>query len=277
MAGKKVIGVDVGGTFIKAGLVSGSRIVKKAVVQTQAKQGKRVVLKNLFKAIDCVMTKDVKAIGIGFPSPIIKGTTMEVHNIPAMTNTNIAVIVSKKYRKRCVAENDAKCFALAEAMFGAGKGKKNIVGITLGTGLGCGIIIDRRLYRGNTGSAGEISKIPFGKGKLEDFMNAGFLQKIGGKTPLELSVLAKKGDKRTKKAWKKFGKNLGKGIAIVADALDPEMIVIGGGISKSFSLFKDEMIKELKKNTFKETFRKIKIVQSRLRDSGILGATALAR
>jgi glucokinase len=246
----KTIGIDVGGTFIKAGLVSGSRIVKTYMVPTQAKKGKKTVLKNLFKAIECLMAKDVKGIGIGFPGPIVNGAVKEVQNIPAFKNTNIAKLVSRKYRKRCVVANDANCFALAEQKFGAGKGKKHLVGITLGTGLGCGIVINGIIYAGNTGAAGEISNIPLGNKKMEDNMNSRFLRKVGGKSPLELSISARKGNKRAKKAWKQFGKNLGTGVSIVVDTLDPEMIVFGGQIAKSFFLFKSEMLKEIKKNTF---------------------------
>ncbi len=271
----KTIGIDVGGTFIKAGLVSGNKVMKDCMIPTEAKKGRKRVLKNLFRAIECVMTKDVKGIGIGFPGPIVNGSVKEVQNIPAFNNTNIAKLVSKRYRKRCVVANDANCFALAEAKFGAGKGKKHIVGITLGTGLGCGIVINGIIYAGNTGASGEISKIPFGNKKMEDSMNSRFLRKIGGKSPLELSILARKGNKRAKKAWKQFGKNLGTGMSIVVDTLDPEMIVFGGQIAKSFSLFKSEMLKEIKKNTFKESFLHLKIVQSRLKEPGILGAAAL--
>ena len=106
-------------------------------------------------------------------------------------------------------------------------------------------------------------------------MNVEFLKKIGGKTPLELSILAKKGNKRAKKAWKEFGKNLGIGMSIVANVLNPEMIVFGGQIAKSFSLFKKEMLAEIKKNVFKEAFKHLKVAQSKLKEPGILGAAAL--
>lgn len=270
---KRAIGIDIGGTKIAAGIVVNSRIVDYVEVPTPKTRKK--FLKRLFGVIDKIIDKNVNAIGIGFPAPVVEGIVLEVQNIPSLKNTNLKKIIEKKYKVKCVVDNDANAFALAEQRFGAAKGKKHVVGITLGTGLGCGIIIGGKVYSGNTGAAGEISRVPHDRATLEDFANIRFLKKISGKDPLELDELAKKGNKKALKAWETYGKHLGKVLAVVVDTLDPEVIVLGGRISRAYPFFRKNLNPKIRKYCFKHTASKVKIVKSNLKNSGVVGAACL--
>lgn len=261
---QRTVGVDVGGTHISAGLVSGSRILKHAEISTP--KTRQDFIAGLFGIIESVIDSKTKSIGIGFPAPIINGKAFEVQNMPYLNNLDIKSIIEKKFGKKCFVENDANVFALAEQRFGAAKGKMNVVGITLGTGIGCGIIINGKIYSGNTGAAGEISKIPARGKRLEDYVNAKFIKRISGKEPKELGK---------SKAWKSFGKNIGTALSVIVDTLDPEMIVLGGKISNAYRFFSSEIRPEIKKNAFRITASKVKIAKSKLKNSGVIGAACL--
>ncbi|TKJ17015.1 hypothetical protein CEE44_00575 [Candidatus Woesearchaeota archaeon B3_Woes] len=261
-----VIGLDIGGTKIKAGVVSNNRILKKLVVKTG--KTKKEVINNILSSVDSLFDKKITAIGIGCPGPadynkgLIKNTT----NLP-LEGVNIKNIISKRFRKKTLMENDANCFVLGESIR---LKKKNIIGLTLGTGIGGGIVINNKLYKGK-GNAGELGhctikfdglKDKFGKGNLEAYLSSKAIKKRYNKEPSKLS----------KKDWNDYGKLLGTGIVNLAHTFDPDIIVIGGGISKAFNSFKSSMNNAIKKRT-KYQFKVIKGYE----DSGILGAAAIVK
>ena len=273
----KSIGIDIGGTHISAGIASNgkaSRLIKVSIPKTR-----KVFFSKLFGIIDSLAEPNIKNIGIGFPAPIVNGYIHEVQNLSFLGKTNLKTVVEKKYKKqkiKCFVENDANCFALAEQKYGSAKGKKNVVGITLGTGLGCGIIINGNIYSGSTGSAGEISKIPYGNiGTLENSANSRFLKRTLGKNPKELYELAKKGNKNALNAWKAYGSQVGKVLSVVVNTIDPEIIVLGGKISNAYPFFKNQIMPEIRKYCFKYSSSKVRIVKSKLKNSGVIGASLL--
>lgn len=269
------IGVDVGGMHISAGIVSEGKILVHKEVDISKVKTRKEFLENLFGLISTLIDNKIKEIGIGFPAPVIDGFIPEVQNMPFLDRINLKKEVEKEFKVRCIVENDANCFILGEQRYGAAKGKKNAVGITLGTGLGCGIIIDNNIYSGSTGSAGEISMIPSKKGKLEEYANARYLVKISGKSPKTLYKLAKKGNKKALECWESFGRNLGNVLTIIVDSLNPEVVVIGGKISLAYPFFRHGLMPQIKKNSFKYTYSKTKIVKAKLKDSAIVGSASL--
>jgi glucokinase len=273
----KVIGVDIGGTHISAGVVlNGKVLVEKKVLISSVKTKKEFV-DDLFGLIHTLIDKKIKRIGVGFPAPVINGQVPEVQNMPFLNRTNLKKIIEKEFNVKCEVENDANLFALGEQRFGAAKGKKNIVGITLGTGLGCGIIINGEIYSGATGAAGEISRIPSRKGKIEKFVSSRFIRRVSGRDAEVLYELAKKGDKNALKTWARFGKNVGKVLSVVVDTLDPEMIVLGGKIANAYPYFSKLIMPEIKKNSFKLTSSKTRIAKAKLKNSTILGAASIVQ
>ncbi|MBN2111872.1 ROK family protein [Candidatus Woesearchaeota archaeon] len=271
----RVIGVDIGGTHISAGLVSSGKVLVEKKVLISGIKTKKEFVDSLFGIIGTLMDKKIKGIGIGFPAPIVDGCAPEVQNMPFLNKINLKGIIEKEFNARCEVSNDANLFALGEQKFGAAKGKKNVVGITLGTGLGCGIIINGEIYSGATGAAGEISRIPSRRGKLERFASARFIRRVSGKEAELLYELAKKGDKRALRKWARFGKNVGRILTIIVDTLDPEMIVLGGKIANAYPYFSKQIMPEIEKNSFKLTYSKTRIAKAKLKNSTILGAASL--
>jgi glucokinase len=258
------IGIDIGGTSIKAGIVSGNKIIKTARIKTG--KTKKEVIANLFKIIKELDNKKVKAIGIGCPGPADyqKGVIGNTPNIP-LQNVKLKRIIENKFRKKVVMANDAQCFVLGESVR---LKKKNAVGLTLGTGVGGGIVIDGRLYTGN-GNAGHFghctikfdgNKSSVNQGSIESYVSAKSIEKNYHKKPENLSM----------KEWAKVGENLGIGIANLINSFDPEIVVIGGGVAESFNKFKAGMLKEVKKRAIRNT----PIVKG-AKDSAIIGAASL--
>lgn len=259
------IGVDIGGHEIKAGIVLNDKIIKK--IQINTGKNKQDIINEIIYVIELIFDKKVKGIGIGVPGPADyeKGIIGDTPNLP-LKGVNLKKIISKKFGKKVIMDNDANCFVLGESIR---LEKKNVSGLTLGTGVGGGIVIDGRLYHGN-GNAGELGhctikcdgkKLGFNQGSLESYVSAKAIKRDYGKDPIEL---------KDKNAWKKIGIKLGAGISNLANTFDPDVIVLGGGISNAFSKFKSSMNDEIKKRAAV----KVKVVKGD-KDSGIIGAAGL--
>lgn len=273
------IGVDIGGTKTRAGLIEGKKIYKKIELLTEAKKGKEKVIRNITRAISHVLDKRAEGIGVGIAGLVSKNKVTKTPNLP-LNNFDIKKYIEKKFRKKTAVENDSRCAALAEAKYGAGKGYRNMVMITLGTGVGGGIIIDGKIYRGK-GNAGEIGHMTIkhdgiksrccnNHGCLEELTSARAVKRYFGENinPLEIEKMALMGDKKAIRAYEEMGRNLGIGIANIANILSPEIIVIGGGIANAWKLFEKEMNKEIRKRSFAKT----KVARAKIKDAGIIGA-----
>lgn len=289
---KQYLAIDIGGTNVKAAIVTKEgKILKFAEVPTQATESSKIVVGNILKAAEQVLetkAKDAKdkvaGIGVGCPGPLDlkKGTLHNKHRFPQMDGFNIKKAIEKGLGMNVGLDNDANCFILGEYIYGAAQGKKNVLGLTLGTGLGCGLIINKKLYHGATGMAAEIGISPY-KGKmLEDWVTgegllAAYQQVGGGKynSPKEIGMCAAE-DKPCKEAFKIYGTELAKGIVPFVDLLDPELIVFGGSISYGFEKFIDSFEKELRSSIHYLPAKHMKIKKSALNNrAGLLGAAVL--
>ncbi|MBU3941345.1 MAG: ROK family protein, partial [Nanoarchaeota archaeon] len=286
---KCIIGVDLGGTSIRAGLVLGSKVIKKVEVKTEPKKGKNIVIKNLVKVISSVMTKNVAGIGIGSPGPLDyrKGLIIRTKNIP-LEKVNLKKLLEKKFNVPVFVDNDANCFTFGEALYGSGKNHDCVIGITLGTGVGGGIIINKKIFHGrmNAGELGHTTidfngiKCNCGNiGCLEEYVSArGIMRLTKGlkaKTPLEVYNLALKGNKKAINAFEKIGFYLGVNLTNFVNIFDPNIIVIGGKISNAWKFFSKSMKKTVKERAYVN--KNPIIVKSRLGDAAILGAASLIR
>jgi glucokinase len=280
-----IIGVDLGGTNIKTALVtSKGKIIKKHEIPTQTKKGTKAVIENIISTIKEVKSGKILGVGIGSPGPLNykTGTITNPVNLP-FRNTPLRKIIENKIKLRTVLDNDANCFALAEATFGQGKKYENVVGITLGTGLGGGIVVNKQIYHGRNNAA-ELGHMTIkydgpktrcgNTGCVETHVAArGIKTLYGAKSdPYTIQKLAFKNNKKAKKTYNKMGYFLGIGLANIIYALDPDIIVVGGKISNSWNLFSKTMNKTIKERYFSKP---CKIVKSTLKDAGILGAAAL--
>lgn len=277
------IGLDLGGTNIHVGLVTRKGAIKKEITTpTEAWKGKTAVLKNIENAIQPLMQFKPKGIGIGAPDCDFKtGKIGKCVNIP-LSNFNLVGFIKKKFKIKAKADNDANCFALGEALFGAGRNYKDIVGITLGTGFGSGIIIDKKVYHGK-GRAGELGHLTINFsgpkcncgniGCIEEYVSVRAVTRAYGssKTPLEVYHLALKGDQKAIKTFEDFGFYLGVALASVVNTFDPDVVIIGGNMAKNWDMFSQKMFQTFNERKFLDA----KIVRSNLKNSGVIGAAAL--
>lgn len=279
------VGIDIGGTTIKSALISSSgKIIKRHETQTNAQKGTKSLIKNIFSSIENVKEGEILGIGVGSPGPmdIKKGIITSPVNLP-FRNTPLKKIIWKKFKIPVYLDNDANCFALAEAIFGQGKDYKSVIGITLGTGFGGGLIIDKKVYygRGNAAELGHMSIEHNGlrgksgnDGSIEEYVSSrGITRMFDGKSEAkDIHALAINGSKKALETYKKMGYYLGTAITNITYAFDPNIIVIGGKISNSWAFFHKSMEEEIKKRYFAKP---PKVVRSKLKDAGILGAAAL--
>ncbi len=271
---KNVIGVDLGGTNVRAGLVSGSRLIKTAKSTLGSAKSRKKVLGMVYNVIEQVIDKNTAAIGVGVPSIVDtkKGIVYDVVNIPSWKRVPLKKLLEERYSLPVEINNDANCFVMGEKCFGKGRRAKNLVGLIIGTGLGAGIIINDKLYEGYNCGAGEFGMIPFKDDVLETYCSGQFFQKFYN---VSGSDLDKNNDKRTLKIFTEFGKNMAEAIKIVIYSYDPEMIILGGSVSKSYPLFKEAMFEGIKNFAYIRTIKNLKLYATRLKYPGVLGAAGL--
>lgn len=274
-----IIGVDCGATFIKAGIVFQGKVIKQIKVKTQSQKGKKTSLNKLILAINELFGSKIKNIGIGFPAPVDtkSGLIREVNNMPGWNNVPLKNIVQKRFKVPCRIDNDANCFVLAEFGHGSCQNHMNIIGLTLGTGIGMGIIINGKLYHGANGTAGEINRILYNNKWIEKIANINFFKKTGKADPADIyeRMNKKRLTKKDIRLLNLYGKNLGRILQIAVYVLDPEIIILGGGLSHFFPYFKKSMKQEIKRNCYRETYKNLKVMKSDLDDAAILGAAEL--
>lgn len=286
------IGIDLGGTKIAGGLVDRSgRVVFDLNVPTEAAKGKARVIANLKRVIDTLMkAKKVKieAIGIGAPGPIdfARGTVVEAPNLPGWRNVNLRQVIRNEFKLPVFVDNDANCAALAEAKFGAGKKARDFIYLTVSTGIGGGIIIDRKLYRGARGAAGEFGHIILNaNASIEAGRRVGSFEQLASGTAMKHNfgidaiaahLAAPQGDKRAIEAIKSTTEYLAVGIASLVNVFNPELVIVGGGLSNMWADLFVPVKKKFRRYCLKLPAESVKVVRAKLQaDAGVIGAAAL--
>jgi len=277
MSKKLYIGVDIGGTSIVAARISESELIEKHEVPTGADRDANAIMKSLFSAIDHVLTDEVVGIGIGMPGfmNVETGEILAINNIPSLRGFSVKQAVEKNFNLPAFQNNDANCFALGEAYFGAGKGFKTMVGITMGTGLGSGIIIDRKIHSGLAGGAGEVGCVPIQGGIGDDFCSNALFVNSYGKDGIDLFNEAKSGNMDSKKAFDHLAANLGEIIRLLMYILAPEAFVIGGSVAKSWEFLEEPLKAEVDKFRVDLVSKRVKLLPAQLENTGLYGAAAL--
>ena len=145
-----IIGIDLGGTHVRAGIVSEGHLENIVSVRIPSTGSVEDVLEVMYQLIDPLVNENIKAIGIGVPSvvDIENGIVYDVQNIPSWKEVHLKKILEKRYHFPVSVNNDANCFALGEKYFGKGQNAHSLIGLTIGTGMGAGIIINDKLYPG---------------------------------------------------------------------------------------------------------------------------------
>lgn len=272
-----IIGVDLGGTNARAGLVEGNRVIKIAVREIRSQGGSEEVLADLKAVVESVLTPEVEGLGIGVPSVVEPqtGTIYDVQNIPAWKEVPLKTILETEYKIPVYVNNDANCFAAGERYFGQGRHYRNLVGLIVGTGLGAGIIADGRLYSGTNCGAGEFGMLPYLDGNFERYASGQFFLKSYGQPGKEFYRRAVAGEEEARRIFSEFGRHLGEAIKAIMYAVDPEAIILGGSVSRAFEFFKDSMLETVSGFAYSIALKKITIMPSVTDNIAILGAAAL--
>ncbi|MEZ4902538.1 MAG: ROK family protein [Spirosomataceae bacterium] len=258
------IGVDLGGTKVKAGVEKNGSIVQQNTIMLQQKDSLSATLDQLMDLIRPLTHYPVKSIGIGVPSVVDtkRGIVYNVANIPSWEMVTLKDILEVEFNLPVFVNNDVNCFTLGEHLFGVAKNFDSVVGMTIGTGLGSGIIIDNQLYAGSNCGAGEIGLLPYRDHDFEYYAGSNFFGAIHGTSALEASRSALAGNQKAIALWEEFGLHLGAAIKAILYIYDPEAIVLGGSIAKAYSLFRGGMFKALDDFAYPESLKRLKIFQS---------------
>jgi len=274
---QNIIGVDLGGTNIRAGKITEQKISQTVKEATPSKGTQSEVLEKLFSVIDRCVDSDTKSIGIGVPSivDVEKGIVYDVVNIPSWKTVPLKEILEHRYKIPVYVNNDANCFALGEKHFGKAKPYKNIVGLTLGTGMGSGLIFNGKLYEGVNCCAGEFGNIPYLNSNFEYYCSGQFFAEEKGTTAVAAYNQALLHDPVALQQFSEFGFHLGQAIKSILYAYDPEIIVMGGSLTKAYEFFKPDMYDSIVDFAYQNVLTHLKIEISELEHSAIYGAAAL--
>lgn len=274
-----LIGIDLGGTKVNVGLVKDGEIIssRKEKLPTSSKDQWDVINLIIELTKELIENTKIDGIGIGVPSILDRenGIIHEVQNIPTWKEVHLADILKKEFNVPVFIDNDANCFSLGEHYFGLGKNCKNLVGLTLGTGMGAGIITNSHLMSDANGGAGEFGMIPYLDGEFEDYCSGKFFKRFYNLNGEELLQLANQGDAKAIEAFDEFGTHLGNAIKTILYAVDPQKIIIGGSVVNSAKYFNTSLKKCLSSFAYKKTLENIEVIYSNTPNIAILGATSL--
>ena len=273
----RTIGIDIGATKISVGIVENSAVTKELKIPTSAGAPDQQILSEIVSAIEQVAGKDFSGIGIGVPGLIDEeeGIVFDLLNIPSWKEVHLKKQLEEHFQKPVRVTNDANVFAMGEKIFGKGKPYKNMVGVTLGSGLGMGIISNHQLHSGIYSGAGELGVVPYLNKTVEDYCSGKFFRDEYGLTGGDAYKMAQKGDEKALRIFEEFGTHLGNALKTVLFILAPEAIFLGGSISRSFHFFENSLMKSLEDFPFKKIREQLVVLPSDMSNISILGAAAL--
>jgi glucokinase len=258
---------------------------------TEAQREPDAILDNIVRAAHEALSKaglemdESAGVGIGSPGPldIFEGVLISPVNLPTMHGVRLADRLSERLDTEVAIDNDANCLGLAEARFGAGQGADVCAGFTLGTGLGCFLVVRGEVYHGSHGAGLEIWCSPYLGDRVEEKVSgrgvARNCEKLSGErfSAAEAAQRARAGEGAALEAWREFGRDLAVPLAYLCNVTDPDAVVLGGSIAKAWDLFSAEMLEEAMKYVNPVTREAVRIVPAELGDAaGMLGAAALA-
>lgn len=310
------IGVDVGGTNVKIALVSDKgKIIYSNSIPTRAEMGYEYTINSMKDAIRELLketkleSKNIEGMGFGFPGQIDceKGIVRLAPNIPGWVNVPIAEIMENEFGIPTRVDNDVRTAALGELNYGAGVGCKNLVCITVGTGIGSGLVVNGKLVRGAQNAAGELGHIKLNmqggplcgcgdRGCLEAYASGPAIVALaeeyirGGKstkyrelanpdiTPYIVAVAAKEGDLVAKQIFNIIGEYIGMGLTSIINLLNPEKVIIGGGVAEAGDILFNPIRETIQKRAMTIQKESVEIVPAQLGNTaGVIGASLLIK
>jgi glucokinase len=277
MNDKKIIGIDLGATNIRGGLVNGTQLSKIISKRIKSSGSVEEVLNDVFAIIESLKEGNVAAIGIGVPSvvDVEEGIVYDVQYIPSWKEVHLKKIIEERYQIPVLVNNDANCFAIGEYYFGKGAGSKNMIGLTIGTGLGAGIMINHRLFSGANCGAGEFGMVDYLDHCYEYYASGQFFQNVYNTDGQEVFEDAKSGNVQAQKLYKEMGVHLGNAIKLIMYTYDPSLIILGGSVRFAYTYFRETMWQRINTFAYAKSIENLRIELSELENSGIIGAAGL--
>ena len=277
MKRRAIIGIDIGGTNIRVGKVLNEKLTGIYSQKLTSSAPEKTVVEEIISSVYKKFDSSVAGIGVGVPSvvDVEKGIVYDVQNIPSLKKLYLKKILEDEFKIPAYINNDANCFVAGEKYFGRGKDYKNIVGLTIGTGLGAGIYANGKLYSGANCGAGEFGLLPYKDSDYEHYCSGQFFKNNYKTTGEVIYKKAKAGNKSALQIFYEFGIHLGHAVSSIILSVDPEIIIIGGSISKAFEFFKKPMNFVFKSFPYQNSIKNLKITVSKLSQGPVLGAAAL--
>ncbi len=303
----KAIAVDFGGTSIKIGVTCGDKLLERAEpLPTQQFDSPESIMSAMCASIRGLMQRhsDAVAVGLGMPGWVYfqKGILYQLTNVPVWNHeVPVREVMQRELNLPVVLDNDANCMAYAEWKLGAGRGMQNIVCLTLGTGIGGGIVVNNRMLRGSRVSAGEVGQTsvcyngkvgPFGnRGAVEEYIGnnemaadaaaryaaAGINRSAEECTPYHLELAARAGDAVARRVYLDFAEKLACLVMNLMYTLAPDAFIIGGGVAKAGDLLFEPLDAQLRQQLFPVHYANLRLLPAYFgADSGIIGAGLMA-
>jgi glucokinase len=300
------VGIDFGGTSVKIGVCQGAEVIELAEpIVTANYEGSDALISAMAATVAELKEKhpSIAAVGSGVPGLVDfdDGFIHELTNVPGWSNVPFRDLLAQKTGLPAIVDNDANCMAYAEWRYGAGQGMKNIIALTLGTGVGGGLVLNGELYRGTQFGAGEVGQMSMDyKGKAGHYGNLGALEVYMGNqqltehailryaaagiakseadcTPKKIADAAKSGDNIARQIWGEAAEWLGTVLASIVWLLNPDGIIIGGGVSKAGDLLFEPLGNKMKGMLSPVLWEKLQLIPARFgNDAGIIGSAAQA-
>lgn len=273
-----LIGVDLGGTKVAVGkIVAGVLTAQLSGKIDQTSEDPMDAVRLMRELIAQLMDPHVKGIGVGVPGLVNRdwGIVYDVLNIPNWKEIPLKSLLQEKFKVPVYIDNDANCFAMGEYRYGPHSGHDDFVGITLGTGMGSGIIKYGKLLPDAHCCSGEFGTMPYLDGIYENYTSGMYFKMKYGKDGEEVAEKAMAGDPWAIQAYREMGKHLGKAIQTIIMSVDPPLVIIGGSVAKARELFQESMWESIRQIPFPSVLENFRVEFSETEDIAIKGAAAL--
>ena len=277
MKSTKVVGVDIGGTKVCAGLVENGQVVKRETYNLSSNESRDFILNEVAETIKKIIDSDVEGIGVGVPGFVDSknGIAYNLNNIKSWDKVPLKEYLENVFKIPVSVNNDANSFAVGEKVYGKGKEYSDLVGVTLGTGLGAGVVANGKLLTGVNCGAGEVAFAPYKDSIYEAYCSGQLFKNIYNTEGIEAYKKAEQGDKEALAQFEALGNHLGEYVKILLLAYAPEAIIFGGSVSKGFPFFIESLKKTVATFPFERVKKNLKIVASDMKDTAVLGAAAI--
>ena len=273
-----LIGVDLGGTKVAAGLIRKGILAKQTEARiNQESEDPMDAVRLMVDQISKLMDGGVRGIGVGVPGLVNRdwGIVYDVLNIPNWKEIPLKALLEEKFEIPVYVDNDANCFAMGEYRYGAFAGHDDFVGVTLGTGMGSGIVKNGALIPDAHCCSGEFGTMSYLDGIYENYTSGMYFKLKYGKDGEEVAMKAREGEPWALQAYREMGRHLGNAINTIIMAVDPPLVIIGGSVAKASEFYRDSMWESIRKIPFPSVLENFRVEFTETEHIAIKGAAAL--